>query len=113
MDAADLRREEVEIGKGILGEEHLSYLVSLGNLVLILDEQGKSEEAEKLGVQINYDGDKKKDHPETLTSMGNLAGTWGILGCYKEVAKRMEYCLALRKRVLGIDLPRRSLRCLR
>ena len=59
----------------MLGEENPSILASMNNLALLLNKQGKYEEAEamhrqKLGLSEKVLG---KEHPNTLTSMNNLA----------------------------------------
>lgn len=51
---------------------------------------------------------KKKlgaDHPETLTSMNNLAFTWKGHGQDAEAVGLMRDCVRLRERKLGADHP--------
>ena len=45
------------------------------------------------------------EHPDTLTSMNNLAFTWERQGRVAEALKLMEECVLLRARVLGTDHP--------
>jgi hypothetical protein len=45
------------------------------------------------------------EHPDTLTSMGNLAFTWKGQGRDKEAIVLMKQCVWLRERVLGPDHP--------
>ena len=46
-----------------------------------------------------------QEHPDTLTSMNNLAFTWKGQGHAKEALLLMEECVRLRERRLGIDHP--------
>jgi Tetratricopeptide repeat len=62
----------------VLGVEHPSTLISIADLATTYIYQGRSKEAEDLGVQVV---DIKKrvlgvEHPDTLTSMANLAATF-------------------------------------
>ena len=45
------------------------------------------------------------DHPDTLTSMNNLAFTWKGNGKEIEAVRLMEDCIRGRKRVLGVNHP--------
>jgi hypothetical protein len=46
-----------------------------------------------------------QEHPDTLTSMNNLAYTWKALGRDKEALKLMEECVVLNIRILGTNHP--------
>jgi tetratricopeptide (TPR) repeat protein len=46
------------------------------------------------------------EHPDTLTSLNNLAGLFRNKGEYDRVLPFFEECLAKSKRVLGDDHPR-------
>ncbi|KAI5465110.1 hypothetical protein BGZ63DRAFT_350117, partial [Mariannaea sp. PMI_226] len=46
------------------------------------------------------------DHPDTLTSMGNLAVTWHLAGRVRDAIILMQQCVALQERKLGPDHPR-------
>ena len=54
-------------------------------------------------------GERKRvlgeDHPDTLTSLNNLAGLFYSKGEYDRALPLFEECLAKRKRVLGEDHP--------
>jgi len=50
------------------------------------------------------------EHPDTLTSMNNLAFTWKGRDRDKEAIALMKECVQLKERVLGSDHPRRPLR---
>ncbi|KAH8834422.1 hypothetical protein DL96DRAFT_1757093 [Flagelloscypha sp. PMI_526] len=58
-------------------------------------EQVKSKMQEEFGPE----------HPDTLTSMSNLACAYSDLGQYKDALKLEEQVLALRTRVLGVEHP--------
>jgi hypothetical protein len=44
-------------------------------------------------------------HPDTLTSMRNLAISWRRQGQYSKALKPMEECVQLQTRVMGINNP--------
>jgi hypothetical protein len=45
------------------------------------------------------------DHPDTLTSINNLALTWKGQGRDKEALKLIEECITLRSRIIGTNYP--------
>jgi hypothetical protein len=45
------------------------------------------------------------DHPDTLTSMHNLAFTWESQGRHADALSLMEDCAQARRRVLGEEHP--------
>jgi hypothetical protein len=47
----------------------------------------------------------RADHPDTLTSINNLAYTWKGTGKETEAIRLMEECVQLQKRVLGLNHP--------
>jgi hypothetical protein len=55
-------------------------------------------------VQVIETSKKKlgADHPDTLTSMVNLAFTWKEQGRDEEAIRLMEDCVSSRTRVLGV-----------
>ena len=61
--------------KRVLGEEHSSTLTIMNNLALVLDSQGKYEEAESMHRQTLATREKVLglEHPDTLTSVYYLA----------------------------------------
>ncbi|KAK4221280.1 hypothetical protein QBC38DRAFT_377391, partial [Podospora fimiseda] len=65
------------------------------------------EEAEKLEVQVMETRKTKlgADHPDTLTSMANLAHTWKQLGRHHDALNLMQYSVEGHNRVLGPDHP--------
>jgi Tetratricopeptide repeat len=69
-------REELEVRERVLGKEHLDILTSIGNLALMLSDQGKYNEAEQiyqkeLEVRERVLG---KKYPFILISIDNLVG---------------------------------------
>ncbi|KAF2465662.1 uncharacterized protein BDR25DRAFT_202783, partial [Lindgomyces ingoldianus] len=46
-----------------------------------------------------------EDHPDTLTSMSNLASTWKSQGCAKQAIGLMSECVLIRQRKLGANRP--------
>jgi Flp pilus assembly protein TadD len=95
-----LDRKTLQLREKVLGKEHPNTLHSMNNLTLVLDKQGKYDEAEKLHRQTlplreNLLG---KEHPDTLHSMNNLAGVLYAQGKYNEAEKMFRETLQLRKR---------------
>lgn len=45
------------------------------------------------------------DHPDTLTSMNNLAFTWKDIGRHGDALRLIQTCSTLQQRVLGPDHP--------
>jgi DNA transposition AAA+ family ATPase len=74
---------------------------------LCLSEDGRWNEAEELEVQVMEILKKKlgADHPDTLTSMANLAVTYSEQGREDEAEKLQIDVLELRKKKLGADHP--------
>ena len=58
----------------MLGREHPDTLTSVNNLGLVLDSQGKYEEAEAMHRRAleGYEKVLGREHPDTLTSVSNL-----------------------------------------
>ncbi|KAH7019014.1 hypothetical protein EDB80DRAFT_561905, partial [Ilyonectria destructans] len=46
-----------------------------------------------------------KEHPDTLTTMSNLAYTWKSMGKSEEALDLMLDCVSLSKQILGPDHP--------
>ncbi|KXX76355.1 Kinesin light chain [Madurella mycetomatis] len=74
---------------------------------LFVQNQGRWEEAEKLFVQVMETRKTKlgADHPDTLTSMANLAFTWKDQGRHTDALALMEECVQARQRVIGRKHP--------
>jgi tetratricopeptide (TPR) repeat protein len=64
---------------------------------------GRCKEAEVLFVQVTEESKKVlgHEHPDTLTSMAGLAGTYRDQGRWKEAEELLEQAIETRKRVLG------------
>ena len=62
-----LFKQNLEIMKKALGEEHPHVATALGNLALALDKQGHTEEAARMGKQALAIFEKAlgADHPKT------------------------------------------------
>jgi hypothetical protein len=69
--------------------------------------QGKEDKAEPLKVQVMETFKTKlgADHPDTLTSMSNLAFTWEAQARCAEALALMEKCFQSRQQVLGEQHP--------
>jgi tetratricopeptide (TPR) repeat protein len=76
-------------------------------LALVLDSQGKYEEAEAMHRQKLARCEKVlgHEHPDTLTSMINLALVLDSQGKYEEAEAMHRQTLALREKVLGHEHP--------
>ncbi|KAH8889893.1 hypothetical protein GQ53DRAFT_651431, partial [Thozetella sp. PMI_491] len=69
--------------------------------------QGRWDEAERLEVEVMETRKTKlgAEHPDTLTSMNNLALTWKSLGRTADALALMEGCVQACQRVLGFQHP--------
>jgi hypothetical protein len=97
----------MEIRKRVLGSEHPLTLASTANLASTYWNQGRWEEAEKLGVYVmeTYKTKLGPHHPDTLTSMANLAFIWKDQGRHADALELMKNCAQARQRVLGPEHP--------
>jgi hypothetical protein len=70
----------------LLGKEHPDTLMSMNNLVLVLSDQSKYEQAKEMQRQVLELTARVlgKEHPHTLTSMSNLAGVLRDQGRYRQ-----------------------------
>jgi Tfp pilus assembly protein PilF len=90
----------------------------MNNLALVLDSQGKYEEAEAMHRQTLATSEKVlgHEHPSTLTSMNNLAGVLNSQGKYEEAEVMHRQTLATREKMLRHEHPdhanKRILPCL-
>ena len=94
MSAYKLFKKAVTLNKRILdkkkkktfGRRHPFTLRSMNNLALMLESQGKYEEAERINRQALalWETVLGKDYPDTLTSMNNLALVLKRQGKYDE-----------------------------
>ena len=77
------------------------------NFIHVLDEIGDWKHAEQLGVQV-WEKRKKllgAEHPDTLSSMANLAVTYSDQGNLNEAEQLEVQVLDMRKKVLGAEHP--------
>jgi tetratricopeptide (TPR) repeat protein len=90
-----------------LGDEDTSTLISMNEVALALDDQGRSVEAEAIHRQTLALMEKVlgKEHPKTLTSMNNLAQVLNRQGKYEEAQTMHRQTLALREKILGKEHP--------
>ena len=67
--------------------------------------RGRWKEAEELEVQVMETRKRVlgAEHPDTLTSMANLAFTWKRQGRGAEAHNLIEECVQLQTRILGFD----------
>lgn len=78
----------------------------MANLASTFWNQGRWKEAE-LEVQVMEASSRVlgEEHPDTLTSMDNLAFTMKVQGRHLEAIKLMAECVRLQIRVLGAEHP--------
>src|SRR5699024_6337242 len=81
-------RKTLESLKSILGPDHPDTLTTRNNMALVLDKQGKYEEAFQIYQEV-YEIQKRKnvlgpDHPDTLTTRNNMALVLSNQGKYEE-----------------------------
>ncbi|KAK4237112.1 kinesin light chain [Achaetomium macrosporum] len=102
-----------------LGADHPDTLTSMGNLASTYRNQGRWEDAEKLDVQGRWEEAEKLqvqvmktfktkfgvDHPDTLTSMVNLAATLWNQGRWEEAEKLEVQVMEMHKTKLRADHP--------
>ena len=71
-----MHRQTLATREKVLGREHPDTLTSMNNLALVLNRQGKYEEAEAMHRQTlaMYEKVLGREHPDTLSSMNTLAG---------------------------------------
>lgn len=91
----------------VQGKEHPDALTSTNELALLLDFQGKDNEAEIIHRQtwVLRQSMLGKEHPDTLISMANLASTYKNQGRWKEAEELQVQVIEIRKRVLGEEYP--------
>ncbi|KAI2956395.1 hypothetical protein CBS147324_10941 [Aspergillus niger] len=88
-------------------KEQDKYIHLVDNICRCLYSDGRWKEAEELGVQV-MDIRKRilgSEHPDTLTSMANLASTYWKKGQWKEAEELDVQVMELRKQVLGSEHP--------
>ncbi|GLB08582.1 hypothetical protein AtubIFM57258_004479 [Aspergillus tubingensis] len=88
-------------------KEQEKYIDLIRNVCSCLSSDGRWKEAEGLGVQVMELSKRVlgPEHPDTLSSMSNLALTYSYQGQWKEAEELQVQVLELRKRVLGPEHP--------
>ncbi|CBF85153.1 hypothetical protein AN1580.2 [Aspergillus nidulans FGSC A4] len=125
-EAEKLGLQVLETRKAVLGPEHPDTLSSMANLASTYWNQGRWNEAEKLELQVletskagRWNEAEKlglqvletrkavlgPEHPDTLSSMANLASTYWNQGRWNEAEKLGLQVLETRKAVLGPEHP--------
>src|SRR3984957_1101601 len=91
---------EVGIGKNYDGDEYTKF-------ALVQYEAGYWKEAEELQVQVMETSLRMfgAEHPDTLTSIGNLASTYWNQGRWKDAEELQVQVMEMRKRILGAEHP--------
>jgi tetratricopeptide (TPR) repeat protein len=79
----------------------------MNNLAIVLNKQGKYDEAETMHRQTLAMKEKVlgKEHPDTLTTMNNLALVLNKQGKYEEAETMYRQTLAMKEKALGKEHP--------
>ncbi|KAF5857543.1 hypothetical protein ETB97_005646 [Aspergillus alliaceus] len=116
-EAEKLELEVLETRKAVLGAEHPDTLTSMANLAATYPDQGRWNEAEKLfgrwseaeklEMQVMETSETVlgAEHPSTLRSIMNLAGTYRNQGRWNEAEKLEVQVMEISKTVLGAEHP--------
>jgi tetratricopeptide (TPR) repeat protein len=104
MDACISNDKRFSKTRRTLGYDHSDTASIFGNMYR---DQGRLKEAEELEVQVIETRKKVlgAEHPDTLTSMANLASTFWNQGRWKEAEELDVQVMETRKRVLGAEHP--------
>ena len=91
----------------MLGPDHPDTALSLNNLAVLYDSQGKLTEAEPLYRRALEIRERVlgPDHPDTALSLNNLAVLYQVQGKLTEAEPLYRRALEIRERVLGPDHP--------
>ncbi len=81
-----MHRQALALRETVLGNEYPDTLMSMNNLAVVLNSQGKYKEAERIYRQELALAERVlgNEHPFTLTSINNLAEVLNSQGKYKE-----------------------------
>ncbi|KAI2919241.1 hypothetical protein CBS147320_8602 [Aspergillus niger] len=88
-------------------KEQEKYIDWIRKVCSCLSSDGRWKEAEELGVQVVKLRKQVlgPEHPDTLTSISNLASTYWNQGRWKKAEELIVQVLELRKQVLGLEHP--------
>ena len=91
----------------MLGPDHPDTALSLNNLAVLYDNQGKYDKAEPLYQRALTIREKVlgPDHPDTATSLNNLAVLYDNQGKYDKAEPLYQRALTIYEKVLGPDHP--------
>ena len=91
----------------VLGAEHPSTLISMGNLAATLSARGDFEGAQRYGERVLETSARilGTEHPDTLASMSNLAHTLRACGNLERAQAYHELVLEANARILGLEHP--------
>ena len=106
-EAEKLQRQGLEIGRRVLGNDHPSVLLAIGNLANTLLSEGKPAEAEPLQREA-LEGRRRilgPNHPETQYAIANLANILSAQKRYREAEALYREALQGEIRVLGDNHP--------
>ncbi|KAJ7292146.1 hypothetical protein C8J57DRAFT_1458652 [Mycena rebaudengoi] len=117
-DAEVLEVMVMVMRKCVLGQEHPYALTSIANLASTYQNQGCLKDAEELEVVgcwkdaevlevVVMEVSKRvlgEEHPDTLTSMANLASTYQNQGRWKDAEALNMIVMEMKKRVLGRNI---------
>jgi len=105
--AHPLLERAAEIRSQVLGPKNLETLRSKNDLAIILRDEDRSQESEKLARET-LEMERRllgPEHPDTLRSMTTLAGAVSNQGRVAEAEKLGRETLEIQRRVLGPDHP--------
>ena len=105
--ALPLQERALETRRRVLGEEHPQTLASINQMGVLLDSQGKLEEAERYYREAleKYRRVLGEEHPETLTSINNMGFLMWAEGKPSEAEPYFREALEKRRRLLGETHP--------
>ncbi|KAF8143450.1 hypothetical protein K438DRAFT_1783749 [Mycena galopus ATCC 62051] len=115
QDAEQLQLVVLERRRKILGAEHINTLTAMNNLAITYQSLSPFEDAENLLGQFE-DAEQLElvvlekrrkilsdEHPQTLTAMNNLAGTYYCLGQFEDAEKLQLVVLEKRREILNAE----------
>ncbi|KAH7378589.1 Tetratricopeptide repeat-domain-containing protein [Cadophora sp. MPI-SDFR-AT-0126] len=94
----------------LVDQDQQSRMSLLWRYATCLSADGRWDEAEAAYVE-SLEIEKRElgaGHPDTLTSMNNLAFTWKSQGRVDDAINLMEECVTLRTQIIGINHPNTS-----